>query len=315
MAKRLITVFGGSGFVGRHLVKRLAEKGERVRVAVRDVEDAAHLKLMGEVGQIVPVGASIRFDQDVQAAVAGADAVINLVGILYESGEQTFGAVQAMGPDRVAKACAKAGVGRFIQISAIGADADSPSVYARSKAAGEHFARQAYPGTTIIRPSVIFGPEDGFLNRFGGLAALLPFLPLIGGGENRFQPVFVGDVAEAIVRALDNPKSAGKTYEIGGPRVYSMREIFEIVLRETGRDRMLVPVPVSLAKFEAAFLGLLPKPLLTVDQVKLLESDNICGLGVPGLADFGIQPTPLEAHASAILARYRRQGRDATATA
>lgn len=315
MAKRLVTVFGGSGFVGRHLVKRLADKGWRVRVATRDVEDAGRLKLMGDVGQVVPVGASIRSDRDVSAAIAGADAVVNLVGILYESGEQTFGALHAMGPDRIAKACAKAGTGRFVQVSAIGASADSSSVYARSKAAGEHFARKAYPGTTVIRPSVIFGPEDGFLNRFGAMAALLPVLPLIGGGETRFQPVFAGDVAEAICRVLDDPKSAGKTYELGGPRVYSMREILELVNHETQRNRLLVPLPWGIAKFEAFFLGMLPKPLLTVDQVRLLENDNICGLGVPGLVDLGIQPTPLEAHAPAVLARYRRQGRGLAATA
>ena len=315
MAMRLVTVFGGSGFVGRHTVRRLAERGWRVRVATRDVEDAAHLKLMGEVGQVVPVGASVRSDADVAAAVAGADAVVNLVGVLHESGEQTFGALHAVAPGRIAKACAEAGIRRFVHVSAIGADAESPAVYARSKAAGEHFARQAYPGTTILRPSVIFGPEDGFLNRFGALARLLWVLPLIGGGDNRFQPIYVGDVAEAVARALDNPKTAGQTYELGGPRVYSMREVFELVCRETGRDRPLVPIPVGIAKFEAFFLGLLPAPLLTVDQVKMLERDNICGLGVPGLADLGIQPTPMEAHAPAILGRYRRPGRDIAATA
>ncbi len=308
MAERLVTVFGGSGFVGRYVVHKLIDAGWRVRVAVRDPEDAMHLKPMGEVGRVAAVQANIRDDASVAAAVFSADAVINLVGVLYESGKQKFQAIHEEGAARIARAAADAGVARLVQISAIGADPDSPSVYARTKAAGEAGARSAFPGATILRPSLVFGPEDGFFNLFGLLSRLSPVLPLIDGGKTRFQPVYVGDVASAVVAVLDDAGTAGQTYELGGPGVYSFEELMREVLAQTGRQCLLVPLPAAIAKFEAAFLQLLPKPLMTVDQVKLLQRDNVVAEDANSLADLGIQPTPMAAILPGYMFRYRRPG-------
>lgn len=308
MQDGLVTVFGGSGFVGRYLVKHLVAAGWRVRVAVRRPDEALFLKPLGNVGQISICQANLRVPPSVAAAVAGADAVVNLVGILYESGAQSFAAVQARGAETVARAAREAGVRRLIQFSAIGADPDSEALYARTKAAGEAAALREFPGATIVRPSIVFGPEDGFFNRFAALARILPALPLIGGGETRFQPVYVGDVAEAVVRLLADAASAGKTYELGGPKVYSFRELMEIVLRETGRRCLLLPVPIAIASFQAAFLELLPYPLLTRDQVKLLKRDNVVSAGAPGLGELGIAATPVAAVVPTYLYRYRRGG-------
>jgi NADH dehydrogenase len=308
MAERLITVFGGSGFLGRHLVKRLAARGWRVRVAVRDPEGANFLKPMGEVGQIAPVQANLRDEGSVARAVANADAVVNLVGILYESGHQRFDAVHAAGAGRVARAAAAADVTRLVQVSAIGADAGSPSLYARSKAAGEEAARSAFPDVTIFRPSLVFGPEDQVFNRFAALARLSPVLPLIGGGDTRFQPVYVGDVAEAMARALDDPATKAKTYELGGPEILTFRQLMEVVMRETGRRRLLVPWPTELAMFQALFLELLPVPPLTRDQVKLLQRDNVVGTEALTLADLGVTATAVDAVVPSYLARFRRHG-------
>ncbi|MCW5752244.1 MAG: complex I NDUFA9 subunit family protein [Alphaproteobacteria bacterium] len=312
MQRGLVTVFGGSGFVGRYAVKQLAEAGWRVRVAVRRPDEGLFLKPMGDVGQITLTQANLRVEPSVAAAVAGADAVVNLVGILYESGAQRFAAVQARGAELVARAARAAGARRLVHVSAIGADEHSASLYARSKAMGEAAVRQEFPGATILRPSVIFGAEDGFLNRFGAMARISPFLPLIGGGATRFQPVYVGDVAAAIARVLADDAAAGRTYELGGPRVYSFRELMALVLRETGRRRALLPIPFAVAEMQALFLELLPVPPLTRDQVKLLRHDNLPAAGAPGLADLAIAPTPLEVHAPSILARYRRAGTAAT---
>jgi len=308
MQDGLVTVFGGSGFVGRYLVKHLVAAGWRVRVAVRRPDEALFLKPLGNVGQISICQANLRVPPSVAAAVAGADAVVNLVGILYESGAQSFAAVQARGAETVARAAREAGVRRLIQFSAIGADPDSEALYARTKAAGEAAALREFPGATVVRPSIVFGPEDGFFNRFAALARILPALPLIGGGETRFQPVYVGDVAEAVVRLLADAASAGKTYELGGPKVYSFRELMEIVLRETGRRCLLLPVPIAIASFQAAFLELLPYPLLTRDQVKLLKRDNVVSAGAPGLGELGIAATPVAAVVPTYLYRYRRGG-------
>ena len=313
MRDRLVTVFGGSGFLGRHLVRRLAARGARITVAVRDPVAAAFLKPMGDVGQITPVAANIREPGSVDRAVAGADAVVNLVGILYESGPQRFGAVQARGAATVAAAARAAGARRLVQVSAIGADPQSPSLYAQSKAAGEAAAAQAFSGATIVRPAIVVGPEDGFFNRFGALARVLPVLPLIGGGLTRMQPVFVGDVAEAMTRILADPATAGETYELGGPRVYTFKELLELVLRETDRKRLLVPLPFAVAKFEAVFLQLLPKPLLTVDQVRLLERDTVVAPDAKGFAALGITPQPIGPIAAEVVARYRRPGARAVA--
>ena len=324
MKDKLVTVFGGSGFVGRHLVQRLAAAGARVRVAVRHPEDADFLQPMGDVGQIVPVAASVTHEESVKAALAGADAAVNLVGILYQKGRRSFDAIHHHGAQNVARAAQQAGVARLVHMSALGADAESPSLYASSKAAGEAAVREALPEAVIIRPSVIFGPQDGFFNLFAWLAGFSPVLPVFGcprpsyrdggidiygDGGVKFQPVYVGDVADAVVKCLAEAACAGKTYELGGPAVYSFRQIMQMILRETGRKRLLIPVPYWLASLEARFLQLLPKPLLTRDQVELLKRDNVVSGDLPGLAELGIEPTGAEAIIPTYLDRYRPGGR------
>ncbi len=306
---RLATVFGGSGFVGRYVVRQLARHGWRVNVAVRDAEYAKFLKPMGDVGQVTPMAVSIRDKAAVAAAVTGADAVVNLVGLLYESGNQNFEAIHHQAARTVAEAAAAAGVARLVQISAIGADPASPSLYARTKAAGEAAVRAAFPAATILRPSLVFGPEDGFFNRFAGLARVLPALPLFGGGKTHFQPVYVGDVAEAAIRAINDSTTAGQTYELGGPTIYTFRQLIELMLKEIRRKRCLISVPFPIARLEARFLEVLPVPPLTVDQVRLLERDNIVAQGVPGLPELGIKPTPVEAVIPSYLDRFRPGGR------
>jgi uncharacterized protein YbjT (DUF2867 family) len=308
---RLVTIYGGSGFVGRHVVRALAKGGWRIRVAVRRPDLAYHLQPLGVVGQIHAVQANLRFPDSVARAAEGAEAVVNLVGILYESGRQRFQAVQAEGAGAVARAAAEAGA-RLVHVSAIGADASSRSAYARSKAAGETAVRAAVPQAVILRPSLIFGPEDDFFNRFAAMARFSQFLPLIGGGRTRFQPVFVGDVAAAVAASLEGRARAGVTYELGGPAVKTFRELMELMLHEIGRERLLVPVPFALARLQALVLELLPKPLLTRDQVRLLERDNVVsetaereGRTLKGL---GITPTALETELPAYLWRFRKTG-------
>ncbi|MFZ5833905.1 MAG: complex I NDUFA9 subunit family protein [Pseudomonadota bacterium] len=309
MSNELITIFGGSGFLGRHVIRKLARRGARVRAAVRQPNLAGYLKPMGDTGQIEPVQANIRYESSIRQAMRGADKVINLVGILHESGPQKFTRVQAEGAGAIARAAAAEGVRKLVHVSAIGADAASPSLYARSKAAGEAAVRQHFPAATIIRPSVVFGPEDDFFNRFAMLARLLPALPLIGGGHTRMQPVYVGDVASAIIHALDDTTTDGKIYELGGPHIYTMKQIMEMVLQQTGRRRLLLPLPFFAARIQAALLQLLPKPLLTVDQVRLLEKDNVVSDGALGLKDLGVlHPTSAEVVLPAYLYRYRRTG-------
>jgi NADH dehydrogenase len=310
MATRRVTVFGGSGFIGRYLVERLADRGWVIKVAVRNPRRAHFLKPLGNVGQIVPFRAPLQDAEAVKAAVEGADAVVNLVGILYEGGAQSFSAVQAEGAKRVAEAAAAAGVRRLVQISAIGADQNSPAEYARSKAFGEKAVLEAFPKATILRPSIVFGREDDFFNRFAAMARISPALPLIGGGHTRFQPVFVGDVADAILAALTKPEAAGQVYELGGPRVYSFKELLSYILEVTGRRRCLIALPIKLATLEAAFLERLPgPPLLTRDQVRMLERDNVVSSGAKGLGDLGLPATPVEAVVPEYLQRYRKGGR------
>jgi NADH dehydrogenase len=273
--RSLVTIYGGSGFLGRHVVRAIAETGARMRVAVRRPELAGHLQPLGSVGQIVPVQANVRFPDSLLAAAEDADAVVNLVGILFSGGKQTFKSVQDEGARHVAKAAMAVGAESLVHVSAIGADANSRSVYARSKAAGEAAVRNGFPDATIFRPSVVFGPEDDFFNRFGALARIAPMLPLIGGGHTKFQPVFVGDVAKAVVAALSGSVEAGAPYELGGPEILTMRDVMNRVLDYTLRRRPLVPVPFWAAKLNAAFLQLLPNPPLTIDQVRLLQSDNV----------------------------------------
>jgi len=306
---KVVTVFGGGGFIGRHLVKRLAQRGWRVRLAVRHPGRAMFLQTYGAVGQIAPVFADVRDDASVAAAVRGADYVINLVGILFESGRQQFEALHAEAPGRIARLAREAGATRMVHISAIGASPDSPSVYARTKARGEQAAREAFPEVTILRPSIVFGPEDNFFNLFATLARLSPVMPLMGGGETRFQPVYVGDVADAIMAALDDPAAQGRTYELGGPRVYTFRELMELTLAQIGRKRLLVSIPWSLAEVQGKVLGMLPAPLLTLDQVKQLRIDNVVADDAPTLRDLGIAPTAAEAVLPSYLERFRRGGR------
>jgi len=309
MIRRLITVFGGSGFLGRHLVRRLARAGDRVNVAVRDVEKAKFLKPMGDVGQITPVRVNIGDPASVAAVVSGADAVINLVGILFESGGQSFEAVHHGAAAHIAQAAKAAGAKRLVHVSAIGADIESPAAYLRSKGHGEAAVHAAFAEATILRPSIVFGPEDDFFNRFGAMAMFAPVLPLIGGGHTRFQPVYVGDVADAIVKAMSDPVAAGNIYELGGPRVYTFRDLMQLLLAEIGRNRLLVPVPFAAASFNAFFLELLPNPLLTRDQVTMLRRDNVVSPEALGLADLGLKPTALEAVLPTYLDRFRRGGR------
>jgi NADH dehydrogenase len=309
MADRVVTVFGGSGFIGRHLIGRLARQGWIVRVAVRRPSRADFLKPMGDVGQITPIRAPIQDQIAVESAVAGADAVINLVGILYERRHQTFAAVHDRGAQTVAAASAAAGVGRLVQVSALGADPHSTADYARSKGAGETAVRAACPDAVILRPSVVFGPEDGFFNRFAELARISPVLPLIGGGKTRFQTVYVGDVADAIAKTVSDPACAGRTYELGGPHVYTFKELMELLLRQIHRRRLLVPWPFAMAELQAIFFELLPVPPLTRDQVRMLRHDNVVAEGALTLADLGIAPTAAEVILPTYLDRYRPSGR------
>lgn len=309
---RLVTIFGGSGFVGRHLVRALAKEGWRIRVAVRRPDLAGHLQPLGTVGQIHAVQANLRYPESVARAVKGADAVVNLVGILHESGRQNFSAVQAQGARIVAEAAAREGITNFVQMSAIGADAQSGADYARSKAAGESAVLKAVPSAVILRPSIVFGPEDQFFNRFAGMARMLPFLPLIGGGETRFQPVYVGDVAAAAKAALAGGAKPGAVYELGGPETRSFKELLAYILAVTGRSRPLVPLPFAIAKIQASLMQLLPNPLLTVDQVTMLETDNIVSNAATAegrtLAGLGITPHSYEAIVPSYLYRFRKHG-------
>lgn len=301
--RRIACVIGGSGFVGRYVVKRLAAQGYVVRVAVRDPEAASFLKPMGAVGQIVPLAAPITDEQALRRALEGAEAVVNLVGILSEPAPGAFHAVQAEGAGRAARLAAAAGASSFVQVSAIGADAHSPSLYAQSKAAGEALVRQHFPAATILRPSIIFGVEDAFFNRFAAMAVLAPALPVIHG-QTRFQPVYVGDVADAVMAALHDPAARGQTYELGGPEVLSFRTIMQRIMEYTGRKRLLVDLPLGVA----GLLARIPFSGLTADQLRLLAIDNAVAPGSAGLAALGIAATPVAAVVPGYLARFRRGG-------
>ena len=308
-AAPLATVFGGAGFIGRYVVQRLARDGWTVRVAGRDMNKASQLKHLGVVGQVAPTLANVRDDASVARAVDGAEAVINLVGILFETSKNKFANVQGDAPGRIARAAKAAGARAFVQMSAIGASDASSAAYARTKASGEAGALVGFPETTVLRPSIVFGPEDNFFNQFAAMATIAPFIPLIGGGHTRFQPVFVDDVAAAVMAAIERSDAAGRTYELGGPRVYSFRELIEHVLAETERSTRLLTVPFGAASMLGRAGELLPKPFLTRDQVTLLKSDNICAENAPGLAALGIEPTSVEAVTPNYLWRFRKGGR------
>lgn len=325
---RLVTVFGGSGFVGRHLAKALAEHGWRVRVASRRPNLAFALQPSGKVGQITAVQANLRYPQSVARAVRDADAVVNLVGLLAQGGKQTFGALHDQGAAAVAEAARDAGITRFVHMSAIGADPRSPAEYGRTKAAGEAAVLSRIPEAVVVRPSIVFGPEDKFFNRFADLARSAPALPLIGGGRTLLQPVFVGDVAEAIAQAVDGKARPGAIYELGGPDVSSFAEILRFVLEVTGRKRPLVSLPFPAARLMAgatelagkATFGLLPSAMeLTRDQVELLKGNNVVSQEAKAenrtLQALGIQPESYESFVPRYLYRFRKTGQYAGYTA
>jgi NADH dehydrogenase len=307
----LITVFGGSGFLGRHVVRALCKQGYRIRVAVRRPELAGHLQPLGRVGQIHAVQANLRYPASIEAAARDADVLINLVGILFERGRQRFEAVHTFGAEAVALAASAFGA-RLVHVSAIGADEDSPSLYGRTKAQGEKLVLAAMPNATVFRPSIVFGPEDDFFNRFAAMARLSPALPLVGGGHTRFQPVFAGDVGAAVVAALDGRARPGTIYELGGPEALSFKELMQYVLATIERRRLLLSLPFGLAKFQAYFLQHLPKPLLTPDQVELLKRDNVVSEAAKRegrtLEGLGIAPTAIEVEVPLYLWRFRRTG-------
>ncbi len=317
MTSKTFTLFGGSGFIGRYAVRALCQRGYRVRVATRRPHIAGDLRVAGTPGQVQLTQANVRNRDSVMRAVEGADGVVNLVGILFQAGPQSFSSVQAEGAQLIAEESARAGVDRLVHLSAIGADADSEALYARTKAEGEAAVFAAFPDATVLRPSIVFGPEDQFFNRFANMFRYTPIIApgLIGGGKTKFQPVFVGDVAAAIVSALEMNGVAGEVYELGGPRVYTLKELFALILRETDRKRWLAPLPWPIASamgVAGQALGRLPlvEPFLTVDQVKLMRRDNVVGQGgdVGTLADLGVAPETVEAIVPTYLYRYRKAG-------
>ncbi|HUF86369.1 MAG TPA: complex I NDUFA9 subunit family protein [Thermohalobaculum sp.] len=303
----IVTVIGGSGFVGRYITQRLARGGWRVRVACRRPNEALFVRTYGVVGQVEPVQCNIRDEASLRAVIRGADAVVNCVGVLYEKGRNRFDAVQAEGAGCAARLAAEEGARRFVQISAIGADAGSESAYARTKAAGEAAVRDAFPDAVILRPSVVFGPGDGFFERFAAMARYIPFILPIVGGDTRFQPVWVVDVAEAAARAAEGAAAPG-IYELGGPNIYTLREAVALTLRAAHRRRLVINLPFWLARLKASVLEWLPVPPLTVDQVKLLRRDNVVSQGAKTLADLGIEPTAAEGIVESYLVPFRPHG-------
>ena len=311
-SEKIVTLIGGSGFIGRHIVRALAKRGYRIRVACRRPDLAGHVQPLGTTGQVMPVQANVRFPASLAAVCDGAYAVVNLTGVLASRGAQSFDGIHVFGAEASAKAAKAAKAQVFIQMSALGADAESASEYARSKAAGEARAKAAFPGAIVLRPSIVFGPEDNFFNQFAGLSRLAPALPLIGGGHTKFTPLFVGDLAEAVARLIDTGEASGKTLELGGPEIFSFKQLMEFTLETIGRKRLLVPIPWPIAKVMGTVMGLLPFAPLTADQVELLKTDNVvseaatregrdlAGLGITGHSIQGIVPS--------YLYRYRKAG-------
>jgi NADH dehydrogenase len=308
MRSKVVTVFGGSGFIGRYVVQRLTERGAVLRVPTRHPEQAIHLKPLGAVGQVVLQRWTPAPESEVERMLVGADAAVNLIGILFEPRAGDFTRLQAELPGTIGRVAARLGLERVVQISAIGADPNSTSLYARTKAAGEAALQEAFPRATILRPSIVIGPEDSFFNRFARLAAISPALPLIGGGRTRFQPVYVGDVADAVVAALTRDDAPGRTFELGGPAVHSFRDLMRYLLRVTGRRRLLLNLPFGLARLQARLLQVLPEPPLTLDQLELLRRDNVVTPEAAGLAELGVRATPMEVVAPPYLRAYARAG-------
>ena len=308
---KLITVFGGSGFLGRYIVRELAKKGYRIRVAVRRPDLAGHVQPMGAVGQVHAIQANLRYGWSIERAIQGADGVVNLVGILHESGKQSFESLQAEGPGLIAQACKAAGISTLVHVSAIGADEASPAAYARSKALGEKAVRAAVPEAIIMRPSIVFGPEDQFFNRFAGMARMSPILPVVGP-RTRFQPVYVGDVADAVALAVDGGAKPGTTYELGGPDVDTFEGLMDRMLNVIGRKRAIIAMPTRVAELQAKVFELLPNPPLTVDQVKMLATDNVVSDAAIAegrtLRGLGLSPAAVDAILPTYLWRYRKHG-------
>lgn len=315
MRYRRFVILGASGFVGRYIVKHLAAEGAVIAAVSRRATMAGFLRPMGDVGQIALIDADITDRDRIAPLLDGAEAVINATGILHERGTQRFKTLHETGPARLAALAASAGVPRFVHISALGAHPASPALYGRSKAAGEAAVGAAFPRATVLRPSLIFGPEDSFFNRFAAIARISPILPLIGGGRTRFAPVFVGDVAAAVAAALDREDAPGRIYELGGPGVETLRSLFDLILRETGRRRMLLPIPFGLATVLALVAEPMPRPVLTRDQVRMLRRDAVPVPDMPGLAVLGIEPTALDLILPTYLDRFRRGGRAANTQA
>lgn len=311
---KLVTVIGGSGFLGHQVVRRLARDGYRIRVTTRKPSHALSLQPIGNVGQIALLKADIRNEAELARAVEGASIVINLVGILKPSGGRSFDGIHHEGAANIARLAAKAGVGRLVHISAIGADPKSNSSYAASKGEGEAAVREAFPRATILRPSVVFGQGDGFFNRFAGLMRMSRVaFPLFGGGTTKFQPVFVGDVADAVANAIADSRTQGRTYELGGPAIYTLKDVLELVAKTTERKRMWVPIPFFLLDLGAVLTGWLPFAPVTLDQARLLRKDNVVKAGpdaasVGTLKDLGVQPTAVEAVLETYLYPYRPTG-------
>lgn len=317
MTGKLAVVFGGSGFIGRNVVRELARRGWRVRVGVRRPHQSQFLRPMGAVGQIQLKQVNIRHRPSIAEALKGVDAVVNLVGVLYQDGANGFAAVQSAGAASIAQMAAEAGIENLVHVSAIGADADSDSLYARTKGEGEKAVMDAVPAATILRPSIVFGLEDKFFNRFAAMATSTPFtpLPLIGGGKTRFQPVYVDDVADAVCAALERADAKGRIFELGGPGIYTFRELMEMMLREIGRQRILAPLPAPMASligFFGQLAGKLPfvEPPLTQDQVKLARIDNVVNTdgSVGTLADLGVEPQTLESILPTYMEPFRKYG-------
>ncbi len=307
MERKVAVVFGGAGFIGRYVVSRLAQADYVVRVVTRNPAGARFLTTQGRVGQIVPLAASVTDPADLARAVEGASVVVNLLAILFERKVGDFKRIQAEAPGLIARAASAAGVAHLVHVSAIGADPASDSLYARTKGEGEAALRAGFPSAVILRPSVVFGAEDGFFNRFAQMASLLPFMPVVAGAT-RFQPVFVGDVADAVMAAIARPDAAGRTFELGGPRAMTMREVLRFILDTTRRKRPMLDMPMGLMRLQARFLEKLPTPPVTLDQLLLLGRDNVVAEGAPGLAALGVAATSIEAAVPAYLMRYRPGG-------
>ncbi len=309
---KIVTLIGGSGFVGRHVARALAKRGYRIRVGCRRPDLAGHVQPLGSTGQIMPIQVNVRYPASLAAACDGAYAVMNLTGVLSSGGAQSFEAVHVFGAEACAKAARAAKASVFIQMSALGADVNSKSEYARSKGEGEVRAKAAFPGAVILRPSIVFGPEDNFFNQFAGMSRLAPALPLIGGGMTKFTPVFVGDVAEAVAKIIDAGEASGKTYELGGPEVFTFKQLLQFTLDTIGRKRLLLPLPWPIAKAMGTVMGILPGAPLTADQVELLKTDNVIsdaatrdGRDLNGL---GIVPSSIQGIVPSYLYRFRKAG-------